>query len=194
VAETSKGKPTPVSTRAAADDSNETFLARWTRLKKEAREQPAEKPQPMPEAVDPKAPAPELPPLDELTFDSDYRAFFHPKVDEDMRRAALKKLFSDPRFNVMDGLDVYIDDYSKSEPIPAAMMAQLRQAQQILEWAKGDQEQSQREEREQEQVAGHEPPRLEPQMTETAPAAELPAAQSELELPPQHTSDDLRKS
>lgn len=192
MAETSKGKPTPVSTRAAADDSNEAFLARWTRLKKEAREQPAEKPQPKPEAVDPKAPAPELPPLDELTFDSDYRAFFHPKVDEDMRRAALKKLFSDPRFNMMDGLDVYIDDYSKTEPIPAAMMAQLRQAQKILEWAKGDQEQSKREE--QEQVAGHEPPRFEPQMTDAPPAAELPAAQAEPEHPPQHIPDDLRKS
>lgn len=132
----------PVSTRAAADGSNEAFLARWTRLKKEAREQPAEKPQPMPDAIDPKTPAPELPPLDELTFDSDYRAFFHPKVDEDMRRAALKKLFSDPRFNVMDGLDVYIDDYSKSEPIPAAMMAQLRQAQKILEWAKETKEET----------------------------------------------------
>ena len=182
----------PVSTRAAADDGNEAFLARWTRLKKEAREQPAEKPQPMPEAVDPKAPAPELPPLDELTFDSDYRAFFHPKVDENMRRAALKKLFSDPRFNVMDGLDVYIDDYGKSEPIPAAMLAQLRQAQNILEWAKEDQEQSKRED--QEQVAGHEPPRLEQQMTEAPAAAELPAAQSEPEHPPQYTSDEPRKS
>lgn len=192
MAETSKGKPTPVSTRAAADDSNEAFLARWTRLKKEARERPAEKPQPKPEAVDSKAPAPELPPPGELTFDSDYRAFFHPRVDEDMRRAALKKLFSDPRFNLMDGLDVYIDDYSKSEPIPAAMMAQLRQAQKILEWAKEDQEQSKREE--QEQVAGHEPPRLEPQMTDAPPAAELPAAQSEPEQPSQHTPDELRKS
>ncbi|MEK7875617.1 MAG: DUF3306 domain-containing protein, partial [Pseudomonadota bacterium] len=95
-------------------------------------------------------------------------------------------------FNVMDGLDVYIDDYSKSEPIPAAMMAQLRQAQKILEWAKGDQEQSKREE--QEQVAGHERPRLEPQMTDAPPAAELPAAQSEPEHPPQHTPDDPRKS
>lgn len=142
MAETSKGKPTPVSTRAAADDSNEAFLARWTRLKKEAREQPAEKPQPKPEAVDPKAPAPELPPLDELTFDSDYRAYFHPKVDEDMRRAALKKLFSDPRFNVMDGLDVYIDDYSQPNPLPATMLAGLRHAQNILAWAKETKEET----------------------------------------------------
>ena len=63
-----------------------------------------------------------------------------PKVGEDVRRAALKKLFSDPHFNVMDGLDVYIDDYSKTEPIPAAMLAGLRQAQNIFQWAKEDAE------------------------------------------------------
>ena len=119
------------------EKEQEQFLARWSRLKQEAQDQPPQKKAPE-KAVDPKAPPPELPPVEKLTFDSDYRAFFHPKVDEDVRRAALKKLFSDPRFNVMDGLDVYIDDYSKTEPIPAAMLAQLKQAQNILAWAKGD--------------------------------------------------------
>ena len=117
-------------------EEQEQFLARWSRLKQEAQDQPPQKKTPEKAGV-PSAPPPELPPLDKLTFDSDYRAFFHPKVDEDVRRAALKKLFSDPRFNVMDGLDTYIDDYSKTEPIPPAMMAGLRQAQKILEWAKG---------------------------------------------------------
>ena len=110
----------------------EEFLTRWSRLKQQAREQPAA----TPPAVDPEAPPPELPPLDELTIESDFSGFFHPKVDENLRRAALKKLFSDPHFNVMDGLDVYIDDYSKPNPLPATMLAGLRQAQQILEWAK----------------------------------------------------------
>jgi hypothetical protein len=118
-------------------EQEEPFLNRWSRLKRETQEQPAQEKAPEP-AVDPKAPPPELPPLDTLTPDSDYRAFFHPKVDEDVRRAALKKLFSDPRFNVMDGLDTYVDDYSKTEPIPPAMLAGLRQAQKILEWAKGE--------------------------------------------------------
>jgi hypothetical protein len=31
----------------------------------------------------------------------------------------------DPRFNVMDGLDVYIDDYSKPDPIPEEWLGQL---------------------------------------------------------------------
>ena len=81
--------------------------------------------------------APVLPPVEELTIDSDFRGFFHPKVDEDLRRSALRKLFSDPHFNVMDGLDTYIDDYSISEPIPPAMLAGLKQAQRILQWAEG---------------------------------------------------------
>ena len=119
------------------EKEQEQFLARWSRLKQEAQDPPSQEKAPE-KAVDPKAPPPELPPVDKLTLDSDYRAFFHPKVDEDVRRAALKKLFSDPRFNVMDGLDVYIDDYSKTEPIPPAMLAGLRQAQNILAWAKGE--------------------------------------------------------
>ena len=129
-------------------ESKEDFVSRWSRKKAEARQAP---PQPPAHEVDPKAPAPELPPIDKLTIDSDYRDFFHPKVGEDVRRAALKKLFSDPRFNVMDGLDVYIDDYSKNEPIPAAMLAGLKQAQNILGWAKEDEEQRAREQRAKEQ-------------------------------------------
>lgn len=117
----------------------EPFLSRWARRKDEARR---ESPEPLPQkGANAEAPAPQLPSLDQLTFESDFRGFLHPKVSEDMRRAALKKLFSDPHFNVMDGLDVYIDDYSKTEPIPAAMLASLRQAQKILESAREDKEQ-----------------------------------------------------
>jgi hypothetical protein len=115
-------------------EEKEPFLARWSRLKQEVRDQPQP---PVAEAA-PKAdsPPPDLPPVEKLTLESDFRGFFHPKVDEGQRRAALKKLFSDPHFNVMDGLDVYIDDYSKSDPLPAAMLAQLKQAQKILDWAR----------------------------------------------------------
>jgi hypothetical protein len=41
-------------------------------------------------------------------------------------------MFGDPHFNVMDGLDTYIDDYSKPDPIPAAMLRQLNQAKDLL--------------------------------------------------------------
>jgi hypothetical protein len=121
----------------AADpkEPDEGFLGRWSRMKTEAREAPPVPPEPPQRIAEPQEAPPELPPLEKLTFDSDFKGFFHPKVDEDVRRAALRKLFSDPHFNVMDGLDVYIDDYSKSDPIPAAMLASLKQAQRIIEWA-----------------------------------------------------------
>ena len=119
------------------DSTQEGFLRRWARVKGEARESAPAAPETVPQGKSgPDAlPPPELPPIDQLTLDSDFSAFFHPKVEEDVRRQALRKLFSEPHFNVMDGLDVYIDDYSKTEPIPAAMLAGLKQAQRILEWA-----------------------------------------------------------
>jgi hypothetical protein len=152
------------------DDGKEAFLERWSRLKQEAKDQPPGEKAPD-GALDPKEPAPALPPVEELTIESDFRGFFHPKVDEDVRRAALKRLFSDPHFNVMDGLDVYIDDYSKTEPIPPAMLAGLRQAQNILQWAKEDEEQRARAQRATDQQSpGQSPPQ------EIAPPADIAAA------------------
>ena len=75
----------------------------------------------------------ELPPVETLRFDSDFTRFLAPKVDETVKRQALRKLFSDPRFNVMDGLDVYIDDYSKFEPIPDDLVGKLRHARYIFD-------------------------------------------------------------
>lgn len=113
-------------------NEEEKFLSRWSRLKRDAREPAAVKP------ADAVTPPPELPALDTLDINADFRAFFHPKVDEKLRRAALKKLFSDPHFNVMDGLDVYIDDYSQAEPIAPEMLRQLVQAQNIFAGSKPD--------------------------------------------------------
>jgi hypothetical protein len=158
----------------------EKFLSRWSRLKQEVKEQtpdqespPGNQP-PAPRVADPNTPLPQLPPLDQLTLNSDYRDFFHPKVDGKVRLAALKKLFSDPHFNVMDGLDVYIDDYSKPDPLPAAMLATLRQAQKILEWAKETQEETEakRAEASADQVPASQPDQAE----STAVAVEQPLA------------------
>ena len=73
----------------------------------------------------PSSPPPELPPVESLRFDSDFTVFLRPGVDENLKRAALKQLFRDPRFNVMDGLDTYIDDYTKPDPIPTDVLAGL---------------------------------------------------------------------
>jgi hypothetical protein len=80
-------------------------------------------------AADPGAP---LPPIDTLGPDADYSGFFKPSVAPSLRNAALKKLFADPRFNVMDGLDTYIDDYSVTVPMSAEEARGLVQARAIL--------------------------------------------------------------
>jgi hypothetical protein len=69
----------------------------------------------------------DLPAIESLTIDSDFAPFFKPEVDESIKRAALKQLFRDPRFNIMDGLDTYIDDYTQPDPIPSAMLEDLMQ-------------------------------------------------------------------
>ena len=125
----------------AVDEKKSTdqpFLARWSQRKQDAREAPPA----VPPAGEVDTPVPDLPPLENLTPQSDFSGFMHPKVDPDLRRAALRKLFSDPHFNVMDGLDTYVDDYSQPDPLPPGMLAGLRQAQNILAWARETKEET----------------------------------------------------
>ena len=120
-------------------------LSRWSRRKLAASAAPAAPVTAAPVAPAPSAPAqsaaaPEtasaqpsnqspaptqLPDIGSLGFDSDFTAFLRPEVDEKLKRAALKQLFRDPRFNVMDGLDTYIDDYTKADPIEPDVLADL---------------------------------------------------------------------
>lgn len=61
-------------------------------------------------------------------FSPDFSAFMKPDVDPAVQQAALKKMFTDPHFNVMDGLDIYIDDYSKPDPLPQGMLERMVQS------------------------------------------------------------------
>jgi hypothetical protein len=79
------------------------------------------------------AAAPALPPIESLTIDSDFSVFFGPRVDPAIKLQALKKLFRDPRFNVMDGLDVYIDDYSIAEPLAPELARKLAHARYVFD-------------------------------------------------------------
>lgn len=64
-----------------------------------------------------------------LTKDSDYSRFVGRGVDPGVKNAALHKLFADPHFNVMDGLDIYIDDYNRPDPLPAGMLEKMVQSE-----------------------------------------------------------------
>jgi hypothetical protein len=63
----------------------------------------------------------------QLTPAADFSRFVAPGVDAQVKNAAMKKLFADPHFNVMDGLDIYIDDYTKPDPIAASVVQGLAQ-------------------------------------------------------------------
>lgn len=117
------------------------FLERWSRRKLQGQTVDAAMPQPAaPPAIAPAppvetgtaAPAAEPPPtraeLDALDPGADLSRFIARGVDEDLRRVALRKLFADPQFNVMDGLDVYVDDYNAPSPMPPAVLRRLQQA------------------------------------------------------------------
>ena len=143
---------------AATDDADDGgFLSRWSRRKVLVRQgvaapEPAPSAQAQPVATAPvllpvEAPAPLLAPpaapealpvetappptladVALLDHQSDYSRFVAPGVDSGVRNAALKKLFTDPHFNVMDRLDTYIDDYGQPDPLPEGMLRQMTQS------------------------------------------------------------------
>jgi hypothetical protein len=125
------------------------FLGRWSRRKLDVKEgrpveaeppaPPAPAPVPAPVAAAPVAapqvppaepvpPAPTLEDVKSLTPESDFRRFAAADTPAEVKNAAMKKLFADPRYNVMDGLDVYIDDYSLPDPMPEKMLRSLASA------------------------------------------------------------------
>jgi hypothetical protein len=125
----------------------EGFLRRWARVKATGAEAAIEAPPAAAPAVEaappslpmaapaqgePAPPAPTLVDAARLTSDSDFSAFVSPHVGQDVRRLALKKLFADPHFNVLDRLDMYMDDYNKPDPVSAAMLAALDHARGTL--------------------------------------------------------------
>lgn len=190
------------------------FLGRWSRRKLDAKEGRPLEPEPVreaePDAPLPRpssasgresegdvgtAPTPEPPPTLEdvrsLTADSDFSRFVRVDVSPDVKNAAFKKLFSDPHFNVMDGLDTYIDDYTKSDPIPESMLKQLT-AGRFLGLFREDEEERKDE-------TGAPQPRdvAEGQASESVaqsePLAAEPAPASSPAVPPEpHAHPDLR--
>ena len=106
-----------------AEEKKEAFLGRWSRLKKEQKDLPVKEQE---------KPAPTLPPVETLTPESDFTGFMHPKVEDALRRVALKKLFSDPHFNTADPFEPFSGDWTVGEPITEEMLASLNQAQTLL--------------------------------------------------------------
>ena len=60
-----------------------------------------------------------------LTPTSDFSTFVAKGVDSVVKNAAMKRLFADPHYNIMDGLDIYIGDYSTHAPMPQSVIHEI---------------------------------------------------------------------
>ena len=130
-----QGKPLEEPTPAAAMQPAGTPLPAAAKLAGADANRPTQtaKPAPSTESAEPAEPSEPVKQLSlddvkELTKESDFKPFMGRSVEPGVRNAAMKKLFSDPHFNVMDGLDIYIDDYSKPDPLPLSMLRQMTSA------------------------------------------------------------------
>ncbi len=132
----------------ANDEAPSGFLSRWSRRKAEVREgRVPEEPVPAAESAHltqasvvnavqitspssdvAEKPMPTLADAQQLTPESDFTGFMARGVAPDVKNAAMKKLFTDPHFNVMDRMDIYIDDYTQPDPLPMAMLRQMSSA------------------------------------------------------------------
>jgi uncharacterized protein DUF3306 len=122
----------PPAPGPAPEAGEGSFLTRWSR-----RKRAAEAGQPLPEPAPPAPAAPSAAPADlpdpaTLGFDDDFSAYLGAQVPAALKRAAMAKLFADPSFNQMDGLDVYIEDYNQVPDLPAAERDLLAHAREVL--------------------------------------------------------------
>ena len=140
-----------VSTDSRADLDAEGPLRRWARRKREvAREKetadearrrgespdPSEAPPDVGESADDAAEPnvvetevltdEDMPSLESLDENSDYSGFLSSGVSEELRRRALRKLFSSAVFNIPDGLDDYDDDFTSFAALGDIVTADMR--------------------------------------------------------------------
>lgn len=127
------------------DPRGESFLARWSRRKQAAQQGPAPQAGADEEIEAPVADGAEadvspideaeagadadeeaLPHPDTLEADSDFSAYLTGRVSSAFRRAAMRRLFSQPEFNVKDGLDDYDDDYTQFRSLGETVTAHMR--------------------------------------------------------------------
>lgn len=127
------------------------FLSRWSKRKEQARSdqdsQTADEESIGTSVLDvdePSAPTPEpvksdedMPPLESLDEGSDISEFFSPGVSETLRKAALRKFFHLPSFNIVDGLDDYDDDFTTFEALGDIITADMRHQEELAKEREG---------------------------------------------------------
>lgn len=131
--------------RPGSTRREDSFLARWSRRKHQAEHGiPVDENEPVETPVDtdadtdiPDGEAPvaapdtgpadaDLPHPDTLDQNSDFSVYLTRRVSSTFRRAAMRRLFSSPAFNVRDGLDDYDEDYTQFQSLGNTVTAHMR--------------------------------------------------------------------
>lgn len=138
--------------RPGSHRRGDSFLARWSRRKHEAeRGPPVEDTEPAETPIDtetqasgtdadpadgetaaavpdtePAAADADLPHPDTLDRNSDFSVYLSKRVSSAFRRAAMRRLFSSPEFNIRDGLDDYDEDYTQFQSLGSTVTAHMR--------------------------------------------------------------------
>lgn len=123
-----EGKPPADESQAPAASSAAARSAARTVAEPAPAAQPTPPPQASAALAEEAPPPPTLADAQALTPESDFKPFIQRAVSPEVRNLAMKKLFADPHFNVMDGLDIYIGDYTQPDPLPAGMLRQMASA------------------------------------------------------------------
>lgn len=82
-----------------------------------------------------------LSPPETLGPDSDFSAYLSKRVSSGLRRAALRRLFSLPGFNVRDGLDDYDEDYTQFASLGDTVTADMKYHEERLRAGRAAEEQ-----------------------------------------------------
>lgn len=145
-------------------------------------------------------PAPTMRDVHTLTPQSDFKPFMRADVDPQVKNAAMKQLFKDPHFNTMDMMDVYVDDYSKPDPLPPEMLRKMAVTKFLGFWDDEEKEAAEKKAREDagdksaqnvaqsESVTNEEKPATPLQELAASPAALAPAS----DKPHTHDDSDLQ--
>lgn len=132
------------------DATEEGFLSRWSRRKLNTGDDAADGEQALPADAapaagegEPPAAAPgeaaeappktdaDMPPLESIDGDSNLSDFFSSGVSEALRKAALRKLFHLPKYNVLDGLNDYDDDFRSFAALGDIVTADMRHREEL---------------------------------------------------------------
>jgi len=121
----------PKDDREPTDNrDDEAFLPRWSR-RKQACDRHSDQtliadPEDESAPVSPPLCDSDMPPIETLDEESDFRGFLSPEVSDELRRLALRKLFHTATFNVRDGLDDYDDDLTQFAKLGEIITADIR--------------------------------------------------------------------